>query len=246
MKKIFCLFLVLAFFLSCKNKIKDSKEDVYIKTNLSKILNLNESDRSDFKKTMVFDSNGKLSSWNIDLLEKAYVDEDDFTNVFAFLISDLGGDTSKMIIVDENSNERVLYPKFKSLNSKKYSLDEVKNMNALFYITSTNCGGCVSEYNNMNILASKFKDKNIKFIAVFENVNTIENYKKGAIYKKNGFINDDWIILELNNLLPVLTKKYKNELGFPFAFFRKNNLDLDIYPNPHDYQSIEKIIREKF
>ncbi|MCP1997438.1 hypothetical protein [Flavobacterium sp. HSC-61S13] len=122
MKKVlFGLFGVL-FFISCSSDSEntvDSKEDVYLKTNLSKILNLSESDRSDFKKTMVFDSNGKLSSWNIDLLEKAYVNEEDFTNIFSFLVSDLGGDTSKIIIVDENNNERVLYPKSKRLNNKK-------------------------------------------------------------------------------------------------------------------------------
>lgn len=242
-KKLGFLLLFSFTLIACK---KESLEDRYIKAYLPKVLTLDPSDIADFKKHMVFNEAGNLTSWDSDMLEKAYTAEDDYTFALLGIYNKLGMNPSKIVLVDSTSNERVLQPGFLDSNGNKLPLSEVADWDALFYITSTNCGICIQDFQQMNELAAKHANKGIKFVAIFDKVQNIENYKKGTSFQTLGFLNEDWIILQKNIFLPYLTQQYKDSLGFPFIFFRKDGIDLGQYPKSSDKAEINQYILDQY
>ncbi|MGG5578020.1 hypothetical protein ACPDHL_11860 [Myroides sp. C15-4] len=242
-KKLSFLLLFSFTLIACK---KESLEDHYIKTFLPKVLTLDSSDIADFKKHMVFNEDGNLTSWDSDILEKAYTTEDDYTFVLLGIYNKLGMNPSKIVLVDSTSNERVLQPGFLDIHGNKLPLSEVANWDALFYITSTNCGICIQDFQQMNKLAAKHANKRIKFVAIFDKAQNIENYKKGTSFQTLGFLNEDWIILQKNIFLPYLTQQYEDSLGFPFIFFRKDGIDLGQYPKSSDKLEVNQYILNKY
>lgn len=243
MKQVLLLFLV-CFLISCTSK--KSEKDIYLENNLEKILSLDENDIVKFKESMSFDEDNNLSEWNDSLLNKAYKSEEDYTYINFFLYRKLGVDDDRIIFVNSDNTERVIELSFTDINKQKKTFTEIANKNALFYIVSTNCGYCVSKFNEMNELATKLKNYNLKFIAFFENAENIKNYKKGEVFKLNGFLSDDWNIFQKNKNIELLTSKYDDSLGFPFIFFRKEGRDLELYPEPSDISELEKIILENY
>ncbi|WP_353103106.1 hypothetical protein [Myroides odoratus] len=241
-KKI-CLLLFSLLLIACK---KESSEEIYIKTYLPKILNLMPPDIDRFKKSMVINQEGNLTSWDGEILEKAYHTDDDYMFAVLGIYNKLGIYPAQITIVNKDNSERILYPGFLDINNTKIPLSEIQDWDALFYITSTNCGTCMQDYQRMNQLTTKYADKKIKFVALFDKVKNIENYKKGEIYKTDGFLNDNWIILQKNNLLPFLTEKYHDSLGVPFIFFRKDDVDLEKYFTSSRNGEIEEYISNNF
>ena len=242
-KNLIILLFIIPFLNSC---VKETPEDIYIKESLPKVLSLPKEDIEQFKSTMSFNADGNLSSWNDELLEKAYNTEEDYEYILTYIYHKLEIYTDKIVVVDSDNNEKIVSAGFYDINNEKISLLDIQEWNALFYITSTNCGTCISQYKVMNELASKYKDKGIKFVAIFEKVKNIENYKKGEIFKTDGFLSDDWIILQKNKLIPFLTEAYNDSLGVPFVFFRKDEKDLGKYPKSRDKELVEKIIIDTF
>lgn len=240
--RVFRNFKYLAFFLLLFSCAHESAEDVYIKSNLPAVLNLEDSDIMAFKSYMQLDTSGRLTSWNNELLEKAYKEEFEFA--LAYIISELGGAAEEITIIDADNKERVFRPGFSDINNTKYSLTEIRDWNALFYVTSTNCGRCLIDFKKMNDFALKNKDKGLKFVAVFEKVENIANYKKGHAFKTYGFLNDEWIVLPQKNLLTLLTKKYQDSLGFPFLFFRKEHQDFGEFYRALDETGFEKTMSQ--
>lgn len=225
---------------------EDSFIDSYLRSNLPNVLQLQENELNSFKKTMVFDDEKKLESWNIDLLEKAYPIVEEYTDVTALLYHDLGDNPDRIIIVGADGKEKIYTPSFYDRNKKEYPLEEVKNWNAIFYVVTTNCGYCVSEFSKMNELSEKYKNKDIKFVAFFERMENIDNYLKGEIVKTKGFLNDDWLILGNKKSVSLLTSQHNDSIGYPFIFFRKDKRDLNFYPDYVNKGSIEQFISENF
>ena len=201
-------------------------KDEYLQNHLPKILNLERSEIEAFKKNMFFDSLGRLTSWNSDLLEKAYTTDEEYTTILTHLIGELGGKPDRIIVVDHDNNEKILYPSFYDKEKCSYPLLEVQGWDALFYITSTNCGACITGYQAMNELAAKHNDTKLKFIALFDKIDNIDNYKKGLLHQENGFLSPTWLLLQNNDLVHYLTTQYQDSLGVPHIFFRKKGNEI--------------------
>lgn len=128
MKSIFyILSIVCLFLISCDSNLEDNQDltnnqkEIYIKTNVPKVLTLGSLDVEEFKNFMQFDVAGKLSSWNNLLLKKAYENEEEYTAVLAYIVSELGGRANKIIVVDSESNEKVFYPQIRTEVEYGYS-----------------------------------------------------------------------------------------------------------------------------
>lgn len=102
--------LGILLFVSCSsddtnNKISNEKEN-YITSNLSNVLNLDKSEIDEFKKSMKFNEEGKLVSWDSTTLEKVYNDDDYAIILNNIFIKMEGKSFSSFIIVDKDGNER--------------------------------------------------------------------------------------------------------------------------------------------
>lgn len=106
MKRLLVTLCGILFFTSCSTLDNEvlaldlNTKEFYLESNLPKILDLEKKDVNEFKKTMYFDKDGKLSSWNFSLLEKAYNDQEEFASVLLYLLDELGESLEEMIVVD--------------------------------------------------------------------------------------------------------------------------------------------------
>lgn len=237
-----CLILFISLFLfSCNNK--KSLEDIFIEEKFPKILNLNSSDINDFKESLEFDENNKVISYDYILLKKAYPSDEEYEYAFFKINRETEPLTTEIIAVDSLSNETIYRLSFNDINDNKFLFDDIDN--AVVYVTSTNCSQCVKSFEMMNEISNKFADKKIKFIAFFHKIKNIENYKKGSIYQKLGFLNDNWKVLQSKQTIEFLTEKYSDSLAVPYVFFIKNKKDLNIYPD-NNLEEISKIIETNY
>ncbi|GEM_PF-5582409 len=82
--------------------------DNYIKTKIPMIFeNLNAKEIEQFKKIMVLNEEKALISYDMDLLEKGTLEN--FKNVITSITKDLGGDTSRIILVSPSGTEQIIY-----------------------------------------------------------------------------------------------------------------------------------------
>lgn len=221
-----------------------TKTDIYLEDNFPKILNLSSSEIEDFKESMVFNDEGALSSWDNNILRKAYDNDNEYNEVITNIVVGLGGDVSKPIVVVDDSNQEYIIEKIsiKDISNKEYSVSEIKEWKGMFLLTSTTCGTCIRDFNKYNNIAQKYTDKDIKFVALIENVSNLENYKKGVSYKSFGFLDENWIIFSKDPLIDGLTKSYNDSLGIPYVFFRKDNEEVGNTLNVEDVENKLKLI----
>lgn len=230
--------------MSCS---KTDSKDIYLQSILPRVLDLEKEEIDEFKKSMEFNENGKLEYWNIDILEKAYnakEEKEEFAHLLTYLDYELGETPDKFIFVDLDNSEVIYIPSFKDLNDMKHTLGDIRSWDAMYYVASTNCSYCVSNFSKMNEISTKNKEKGLKFVAIFENIDNISRYKNGEVFKLYGFLNEDWIILPKKNLLYLLSESYSDEMGFPYLFFRKDQKDLGEYSGSYD--EIDTYIEENF
>lgn len=234
---------ILLFLFLLSNCTQDKTEvDIYLEDNFPKVLNLSSSEINDFKNSMVFNEDGALSSWDNNILRKAYDNDDEYNKVITNIVAGLGGDISKPIVVVDDSNQEYIIEQtsIKDINNKEYSISEIKEWKSMFLFTSTTCGTCIRDFNKYNNIAKKYKNKDIKFVALIDNISNLENYKKGVSYKNFGFLDENWIIFSKEPLLEELTDSYNDSLGFPYIFFRKDNTEVG---NIYDVEEVENNLK---
>lgn len=148
-------------------------------------------------------------------------------------------DHSNEKIVLEKTREPIFDDKtFQDSRGLSYSLNEIENWDGVFLIISTTCGACYNYYSTANKISTS--TNSFKHVALLTDPFTsLEEYKKGIVYKSFGFLNDNWIVFSSDELIKILNKDYKEEKdGYPFLFLRKKN---NIIAKNSDIQKIEDI-----
>lgn len=126
MKKLL-LLLCTALFISCSSDETDldktelDTKDIYLQSNLPKILELNQSDINHFKEYMVLNDEGALASWDGYFLEKVYGNGEEYKSIMVKIYNDLGINPVQIIIVDTNNNERIINLAETTASGSKYS-----------------------------------------------------------------------------------------------------------------------------
>lgn len=98
------------------------------------------------------------------------------------------GMSKSKLLENENNQNSLLnqtapYFKFKDLRGKQYSLSELKGKVVVLNFWFTNCGGCITEMPDLNILLKKYTGKNVVLLAI-----TFDDSKKvKAFLKKHEF-----------------------------------------------------------
>lgn len=84
------------------------QKDIYLKTKIPAIFkNLNTNEIAEFKEIMVLNEDKALISYDMDLLKKGTLKE--FDAVITSITKDLGGDTSRIILVSPSGEEQIIY-----------------------------------------------------------------------------------------------------------------------------------------
>lgn len=247
MKYFFLFFLNTFFLISCNGGIPkpEDDKDLYLKKHIPKIYNLNKEDLAIFKESMIFENN-HLSEWNDALLEKAFENKDDYNYTTFYLYKNLNINVDTIVTVGRDSKEVMITTNFYTKDGNSYPLDSVSKWNSVFYMVTLNCGSCINEFVKMNELSNKFKNTDVKFVALVKNLDNLKYYTKGQIFKDYGFLNDNWIILEENFLTPFIHSEYDSFSGYPEVFFRKNGNYLTRIEDFQNHQKIEEIILSNF
>ncbi|STZ69175.1 hypothetical protein [Myroides odoratus] len=126
MKKLLFL-LCTTLFISCSsddielNRTELDTKDLYLQSNLPKILELNQSEINHFKKYMVLNERGVLTSWDGDFLEKVYGSGEEYKSIIVKIYNDLDINPTQIIIVDTNNNERIINLAATKASGSKYS-----------------------------------------------------------------------------------------------------------------------------
>lgn len=221
MRIYYVLFIFIVSF-SCSSDLNFKEQ--YTERHFLNIMELSENEIDDFIFSLEFDKDSVLTSWDNNLLRKAYPIDKEYDIILAFIVHQFGGDTEKPIVVVGNNNEEYVVEskEYSTLNKEVYSLSEIKDKNAIFLITSTTCGACVQSFTELNQLAEKYKEFDVEFIALLDNVENIETYKKGRLFKNFGFLDNNWSIFSMDELSEKLNEDYYIKMGYPYMFIRKD------------------------
>lgn len=220
--RVYYILFVLIVSFSCSS---DSNfKEQYTEIHFPNIMELSEKDSDDFIFSLVFDKDSVLTSWDNNLLRKAYPIDKEYDEVLAFIVRQFGGDTEQpIVVVGDNNEEYVVESKeYHTINNEIYNLSEIKNKTAVFLITSTTCGVCVQDFKELNKFTEKYKDFDVEFIALLDKVENIDAYKKSRLFKNFGFLNDNWIVFSLDELSGKLNEDYHMKMGYPYMFIRKD------------------------
>ena len=125
---------------------------------------------------------------------------------------------------DENTSSYI------SIKNESFSLNEIKNFEGVFLIISTTCSSCYPFFEYANELSTISKETNIKYIAILvDPLTSLEEYKKGIMYKTFGFLNDNWTVIPSKELPSLINTDYDFEKhGTPYIFYIKNNEIIDL------------------
>uniref|UniRef100_UPI002271F908 hypothetical protein n=1 Tax=Myroides injenensis TaxID=1183151 RepID=UPI002271F908 len=181
--------------------------------------------------------------WDNNLLKEAYKeDKEAYEKAIIHIMAMQGVDiTNPIFLIDRENNETRISAKFTDINGKKYELNEILNLDGLFLFSSLKCGYCLENYQSLNDINSKFSKNNLKFIAFVENLEFIENYKKSSLFKNFGFLNENWIIINLEEEIinSVFKDIYNTEYGYPYSIFKKDDKIIKI--DEFDYEKLDSI-----
>lgn len=246
MKLITSLFILLYLLVGCQKQL--DKKDTYIKEKMPFILeNLSTTELASFKEAMLFNDENALISYDMDLLEKGAGKY--FDSVITNITRDFGGDISRIILVDEFGNERIIENKsvHKNVNGEEFDLGLIKNWEGVFLITSLNCPHCLVLFEDLNKLATSTINKDYKFVSLFiQSPEVLENYKKGTAHDHFGFLNQEWnVFFNSKELIQEIHPTYfEEEHGYPYFFFRKEGKNIEI-PNakePNAFQLMSELL----
>lgn len=230
MKLLTSLFILFYLFAGCQ-KQQDNK-DIYIKEKMPFILeNLSTIELASFKEAMLFNEENALISYDMDLLEKGAGKY--FDSVITNITRDFGGDISRIILVDEFGNERIIENKkiHHNVNGVEFDLELIKNWEGVFLITSLTCPHCLVLFEDLNKLATSSRNKDYKFVSLFiQSPEVLDNYKKGTAYENFGFLNPEWnVFFSSEELIQEIHPTYfEEEHGYPYFFFRKDGENIEI------------------
>ena len=238
---ILCITLMFLF-ISCE---KFNEKEYYIKEKIPMLYeNLNTSQLDSFKNSMLI-KEGKLLSFDSNLLRKGTAK--DFDSVIVNITRDLGGVIENIILTDSIGKEVKINSKkyiFNSLDNENYILQDFTTDKTYILMISTSCGFCLQAFKKLNEIAEKNTDKDKKFVAIFQNSKTeIDNYKKGYSIENFGFLSNKWIkFTKENDFSKKLHLPYNPyDDGYPTLLYKKNNT----ISKAHNSEKIYKILTTK-
>ncbi|MHC5201092.1 hypothetical protein [Myroides sp. LJL119] len=243
MKKYWLFLIFMFLYISCNTSNTQDIKVNYINKIVPLVKNLPEEDINLFKKSMIFERNGILSSWDNNLLRVAYKEnKEEYEKAIVYIMAMQGVDITKPIfLIDSENNETRISAKFTDINGKKYEINEILSLDGLILFSSLKCGYCLEEYANLNDLSEKFSQNNFKFIAFVDNLEFVDNYKKTNLFKNFGFLNDNWIIINLEKEIinSVFKDIYNTEYGYPYSIFKKDEKIIKI--DRLNYEKLDSI-----
>ncbi|WP_267740808.1 hypothetical protein [Myroides injenensis] len=154
MKKLLLFCIVIFSIVSCEKdennitSVKELETNSFINEVVPLVKKLPEGDLNLFIKSMVFEKNGILSSWDNNLLKEAYKeDKEAYEKAIVYIAISLGADPNQPIfIVDSHNNEQILSPnKINNIKDNNFIFDNIKvidninvvnNINSLDYFSS--------------------------------------------------------------------------------------------------------------
>ncbi len=219
-------------------------KDHYIDKNFPALKeNLTPEEQQQFKESMSFSLMGKLSEFDLDLLEKGAGNQ--FGKYYQHIATEMTGtslviglvreDGTEMIIDTDGTitsqtnvstkavvNNEIVENTIRSYTDKEYNVSELVTEDGLFIVTSTGCGPCVMAYPKLNKLTENPAFAKINFVALYrDSFQKINTFKDGSMFQRFGELNEPWVIFSSDELI----KKYKIKYDFktvPFVFIKKD------------------------
>lgn len=247
-------FLSILLLFGCSSSTERGKEaEEFVKKNLPELSALEQGERMAFEKSLTFDQEGKLQSWDSEIIKKNFSAEESVGLTLKLLTLAGKIDNSENAIV-VTSDGQFLTDKDKSESSLLEAYtgewvdpDTVGVKPSIWFYSSVTCGHCTKSFRSASRLAEKIrKETSLNVLFLFSDQHqAVKNYIQSPLFSTFGFIDfSNQILCGIDFATCRQTLAIKNmdafEEVFPQVFFIEKKMIKKNFGNPFDKNGIKK------
>ncbi|KGN70784.1 hypothetical protein HR13_08490 [Porphyromonas gulae] len=247
------LLIFLSFGCSSSNNEEEKMAEEFVKKNLPELSALEQRERMAFEKSLIFDQDGKLQSWDSEVIKKHFSNEESvgISLKLLTLAGKIENSESAIVVTSDGQfltdGDKTESSLLEAYTGEWVAPDTVGIKPSLWFYSSVTCGHCTESFRTISGLAEKIRrETSLNVLFLFSDQHqAIKNYIQSPLFPTFGFVNfSNQILCGIDSTACGQALGIKNmdafEEIFPRVFFVENKMIKKNFGNPFDKNGIKK------
>ncbi len=254
LQKLLSAFLSIFLLFGCSSSKGSGKmAEEFVKKNFPELSALEQRERMAFEKSLIFDQEGKLQSWDSEVIKKHFSNEESvrITLKLLTLAGEIENSESAIVVTSDGQfltdGDKTESSLLEAYTGEWVVPDTVGVKPSFWFYSSVTCGHCTESFRAISGLAEKIRrETSLNVLFLFSDRHqAIKNYIQSPLFPTFGFVDfSNQILCGIDSAACGQTLGIKNtdafEEIFPQVFFVENKTIKKNFGNPFDKNGIKK------